>query len=968
MTAYSPRCPSSSHRQAADRTRASAWWRGALVTAVLLLTTTVSGHTADSGADRERFELQRDLAHALTQIGQTPAAIELYQQLIRNPHARPEERYQLSKQLAFALAATGMYRRAAVELETLLASPHLRAADHRTLSAALAHNLQRSGQTRRATWQWQRVLDQLPDGDPEIPRIQLRLADLFEKLAQDTAAAAIYANLLRTPLDDDQLRHRYAWLHNRHQRYSEAWALIQHWPRPHPNPARLRLQAQTAFWAGVDTAALALYPHLLARWPEAPEHRRQHAELLRRNGRMTAAADSLRWLVVRQPEVSDHRILLVETLLDAGNPAAAAPHVERLLDHQPVPPPAHLLAARVYADLQRPTLAIAQLMALDRRSPLTPDQQLWLADLQRAAGQTDAARRSYAAVARRAPTQMPARGWVALADLEAEVGRQAEALTGYTRALAQLSETPQERAAVHLKIARAATRLGDHERAGEAYRAYLNARPEDGEIQLEAARAFAAQGAHAAAVEHYRRAVVLSGDGGLALELARALTAVQAFDEAEVYARQAVARRDPDPEAAQDPARRLLAEILLYSGQIDTAEAVLVAYRRDYPADPDAILLLAEAALARDHRLAAYTRFSAAADAGAAQTERLSRGLGQSALSRGDRWRAGEALAPLADQPRLSQAAASLLQRYRRATAPRLDLLGGWSSDSNDLILRQVGLQGAAAGILRLPLHLRYTLGEVAQKETDFQRNVFRLGLAPIFPQPHLSAQGYLGIEAVGDAEHHGGATLPVGEILLRRYWADDSSLGLAVTRETVWTPHDSSQLHRYHRVTRLAGVEPAFARSDLRLLMDKRLGDGGRFLQTQLGGDLYSDDNRRLWAYTHLQQPLIETGQRWLAVKPNLFYEGFADNDAAYFSPSNHVSLGLILQHIERLGRVAVDLEVNPQLLITDGETGWGGHWHLKLTAEWGPLFAGGGVFGFYDQNDDYLLWRTAARVGWHF
>ena len=97
-------------------------------------------------------------------------------------------------------------------------------------------------------------------------------------------------------------------------------------------------------------------------------------------------------------------------------------------------------------------------------------------------------------------------------------------------------------------------------------------------------------------------------------------------------------------------------------------------------------------------------------------------------------------------------------------------------------------------------------------------------------------------------------------------------------------------------------------------------------------------------------------------------FYEGFADTESAYFSPENHLSLGLILQDIEHLGPVALDLEINPQLITTDGDTGWGGHWHLKATYDGEHIFAGGGLFGFYDDNDDYLLWRLAGQVGWRF
>jgi hypothetical protein len=318
--------------------------------------------------------------------------------------------------------------------------------------------------------------------------------------------------------------------------------------------------------------------------------------------------------------------------------------------------------------------------------------------------------------------------------------------------------------------------------------------------------------------------------------------------------------------------------------------------------------------------------------------------------------------------PSPTDKATALMEAYRRAAAPRLGLRAGWNTDSNDLIVRHMGLQGSATGPYHLPIDLRYTVGEVEQDDTDFQRQAISLGTRAHFFQPNLSAEGYVGIEAVGDADHENGATLPIGEVVVRRYWLDDSSIGVGLTRETIWTAHDSPDLHRYHRITRLAEVEPAFARTDVRLLVDKRLGDGGRFWQATIGGDVYSDNNSRLWGYTHLQQPLMERPGRWVALKPNLFYEGFSNTEDPYFSPEHHLSLGLIGQAIAQIGFVAVDLEANPQLLVTDGETGWGGHWHLKLTTEWRHLFAGGGIFGFYDHNDDYLLWRMVGHAGWRF
>lgn len=943
-------------------------WRILLI-AALVLGIILPSQAADTISGRERFELQRDLAYALEQTARATEAIEMYRGLIRDRHATDTERYQLVRRLAHALNAMGEYRRAAVEFDALLASPDLPPADAQDLRMALAHSLQQSGQYRRAVWQWQQALDGLPDGDPEIARIQLRMADLFEKLNQDTAATAIYANLLGSEVDAENLRYRYAWLLNRSKNYGAAWDLLDAWPRPHPQSKLLGLQAQTAYWAGADTAALALYPHLLKALPQGSAQHVQYAELLRRNGRMTEAASELAELVARFPAISQYRIRLVETYLDAQKAAAARPHIEVLLANQEEPQPqVHLLAARVYAELQQPIRTIRHLETLTRLQPLTPDQQLWLGDLLRASGQSKKARSAYATAIRQGPEQMPPRAWVALADLAFDDGDAALAMANYTQALERLPASTGHRAEVQLKIARTAARLNAPQRSRRAYAVYLAAHPMDREIRLEVARALSAQGAHVEAARHYRKVIALRPETGIEMELARAFMAADAYDEAETYARMAQANYSADPEAIENEPRRLLVEILLYSGQTEGAGQLVDAYRQDYPEDPAAILLQAETTLARDRKLLAYTRFTDARAAGVDEIARLSLGLGQSALSRGDLLRAGRAIEPLENNSPPTEKAKALMEDYQQATAPRLGLRAGWSSDSNDLVVRHFGIEGSATGPYHLPLSLRYTLGEVEQDDTDFQRQAFRMGTETYFCQPNLSTEGYVGVEAVGDADHDKGAALPIGEVVVRHFWPDDSSVGIGLTHETIWTAHDSPDLHRYHRITELSQVEPAFARTNLRLIADKRLGDGGHFWHTVLGGDLYTDNNSRLWGYTHLQQPLMERPGRWVAVKPNLFYEGFSNSEDPYFSPEHHISLGLIGQAIAQIGRLALDLEVNPQLLITDGEAGWGGHWHLKLTTEWRHLFAGGGIFGFYDHNDDYLLWRMVGQAGWRF
>jgi len=106
-----------------------------------------------------------------------------------------------------------------------------------------------------------------------------------------------------------------------------------------------------------------------------------------------------------------------------------------------------------------------------------------------------------------------------------------------------------------------------------------------------------------------------------------------------------------------------------------------------------------------------------------------------------------------------------------------------------------------------------------------------------------------------------------------------------------------------------------------------------------------------------------------WLAVKPNVYAEFFKDSKAAYFSPSSHVTLGLMGHGRQNWKPYGLELEVNPQLQITEQKVGFGMHalldFHIYLTEQ---LRAGVGAFSFYASNEAYVLWRVTGHVEFLF
>jgi hypothetical protein len=141
--------------------------------------------------------------------------------------------------------------------------------------------------------------------------------------------------------------------------------------------------------------------------------------------------------------------------------------------------------------------------------------------------------------------------------------------------------------------------------------------------------------------------------------------------------------------------------------------------------------------------------------------------------------------------------------------------------------------------------------------------------------------------------------------------------------------------------------------------------GRNNQLTRFEPGIEKFQDGNRRTFAYLHFEIPTANSPRNWTVIRPNVFFETFRDRQPGYFSPRRHLTLGTMWHTIRRYARWEVESEINPQLLLTDGAVGAGGHGVFNVAAKVGPTSLSGGAFIFWDGLEDHLQWRLAGRVG---
>ena len=303
-------------------------------------------------------------------------------------------------------------------------------------------------------------------------------------------------------------------------------------------------------------------------------------------------------------------------------------------------------------------------------------------------------------------------------------------------------------------------------------------------------------------------------------------------------------------------------------------------------------------------------------------------------------------------------------------TAPRISALGTAFADANDITFRAGGVEAAAHLLPGLPMKTQVTWGFIEQdatsfrEKTDYDRLAAIVSVGDVYITPSVALFGRASFEGFDDFD----SNLWGGRAGIKGFFLNGSEAGAWVGRETFWADHDRRNPRTFNRLVDLSQLDrPAF-RLD-RIAGWTQLVLSSRHTWRLDGGyDDYEDGNHRAWAYTHYQIELPGSREgRWTAIKPNAYVEFVGREDPAYFSPSYHLTLGTMLHTIRQYNAWTLEGEVNPQVLITEGDTDFGGHVAGDVVYTFGRLSVGAGGF-FFGETDGYWLWRTLAKITLRF
>lgn len=614
--------------------------------------------------------------------------------------------------------------------------------------------------------------------------------------------------------------------------------------------------------------------------------------------------------------------------------------------------------ALAQAELQSGDVAAArsELAALAQR-PLDDEQTLQLAALQDWAGdRTGAIASTRYVLASRGDDAVALRRLAVLLEANGDDG-EAAAITARARHAA-----PDD-ATLELLAARLAAKLGERDAADAGYRAYVARHPDDLDGRLEAARHAVNSGHAELAAAEYEAIVDARGADGLRVERARALLASGRYAEAEQVARAAVESAEEGPEA-----RLALAQSVHLQGRPRDAAPLFEdahAAAQQHPVDAT---FMARLAMARDLDLHAYGLLGDQL-AGEAAPEPTSAATpadlwllrGDVARKRGDFRRAR------ADYRRAGELGAALqaqvaLERLDEATRPFGGAGYSFFADANRL-----EVNGGAAWAFFRPgdvarVGVQALAQVVSQHDARYTRTGGKVSFAELFLTPEWALDG--GVGFINSSA--GGGDIVTGNVAVRRYFAGGSVLGLTGYREPLLGGHEDMDPRLWNRIIDLAALGPSFAINGGKAYGDWLVSEERRDrVWAQLGAENYQDGNLRGIFYAHYQLPLRNGPESWTVVRPNAFVEAFKDaNQPDYFSPETHATLGVAGHTVQRRGRFTFEAELNPQLLVTDGNAGFGVHGLVEASVQLGPANVGISGFAFYDSQDAYWLARAMAHV----
>ncbi|MEW6271100.1 MAG: hypothetical protein AB1689_17600, partial [Thermodesulfobacteriota bacterium] len=487
--------------------------------------------------------------------------------------------------------------------------------------------------------------------------------------------------------------------------------------------------------------------------------------------------------------------------------------------------------------------------------------------------------------------------------------------------------------------------------------------PTDADGRLEAARFAVNAGEPRLAVQRYGEVIDVRGDEGLRVELARALLAAGEYGRAEAVARRAIESGEDGPEA-----RLALAQAVYLQGRPRDASALFARAREAAAVQATDASYAARLAMAQDRDLDAWSLLGDQLEGEALPepTTASSPGelwllRGRVAEKRGDLRRARDAYRRAAESGALLQADVAL-HALDGATRPRAGAAYSFFEDANRL-----EVNGGAAWLELRPgdaarVRIDGLAQVVSQDEARYTRTGVRIGFSELYPSPEWALAASVGF--VNSSA--GGGDVVTGSAGVRRFLADGSVLGLTGYREPLLGGHEDLDPRLWNRIIDLAALGPSFAINGGKLYLDHLLRAEARDrLWLQLGAENYEDGNLRGIFYAHYQLPLRSAPDDWTVLRPNAFVEAFKRADVPeYFSPDSHATLGLAAHTVQRRGRLRFEAELNPQLLVTDGDAGFGVHALLDASIDVGPANVGLSGFAFYDSIDAYWLARAMARV----
>ncbi len=907
-------------------------------------------------------DLQRRFAYALDRSGNQVEATETYGRLVERGRAETADRVRY----ALLLNSRQRYDESWDVLRPLITSPEDQ--ELAQLRARTAHWARADG---AAVPLIRGLLAHRP-GDAELWRMLVEEGRRANDTGLRLEALRSYVHL--TPADLDARRELGDVLAQSGSTTS-AIAVYEDLAREPAEARDIRRLAELYEASGDLDASFSTYAKLVA------DTSRPDSELLLRLARLSAwrsrpdeAVDWYRRYVRAAGPLADDeaRVELARALVDAARPQESVDLTSALIRTGRVDAEILEIAARGASEAGYAQLAAARLDDLAEHRALTAEEEVWRAGQHRAAGDDASALEIFDRLRREAD----AAGEPTLTSVLEAVGDIHFAAGDYPEALLAYRDMPADArtAGQSLKLARSAARTGyDAELATSTYETYLAQRPDDHAVRLEAARYYAAAQMPESAIEHYEAYIDARGATGLGLEMARISLAAERFEEAESWARQALA----EGEAARG-SQLALAQSLHLQGRTAEGQEIIDEMIIAAPDDPQALHWAGIFAIATGQHLEAFDLLDRALAARDAEldTQQLWLRRGEAARKRSDYARAARSYdeAMAAGLPAL--AAEAELEDLAGATVPWMSIPPEFAQDSNDLQVAQAGLSAGWWPAKRARISGRLLFGRVEQDEAAYERTVGRIRVEQLFAMPSLELSGSLGFEdyrsggsqaagaQAGGSQAGGsqaGRSRTIASAAALYHFADGSSIGVDASRRTLLTDLDEKDPRRFNRIVDLGALGPNFGVAGARGLVDVAVGTRQRF-RVEGGIDSYEDGNRRVFTYGHYIFPLRTDANNWTAIQPNVFAETFRDTTPHYFSPERHVGIGGMLHTVRRNGEWFWEAEVNPQLLWTDSDPGFCVHGLFEVRRRLGRFSLSANAFLFHDRRNDYTSWRLAG------